>query len=81
MVLLAAVALFLAYLEWNYQVNAEQALEGLQPPGVETTPFDWDQARSESRVRMVFALIAGVASAVAGVLLLRSREHEALNAA
>lgn len=75
------MALFVAYLEWNYQVNGQDVLEGVQPPGAESLPFDWDQARSDSRVRMVLALIAGVASAVAGVLLLRSRKHESLNAA
>ena len=80
LILLAVVALFLAHLEWNFQVNGQDVVEGVKPPGAESAPFDWGQARTASRVRMAFALIAGAASAIAGVVLLRSRKEGAVRA-
>jgi gamma-glutamyl:cysteine ligase YbdK (ATP-grasp superfamily) len=76
LIALAVAAPFWAGLEWWYQSNGQQVLDGMPPADASTMPVDWDQERQQSQVRMALALIVAAASSVSGVLLLKRRSRE-----
>jgi hypothetical protein len=76
LIALAVAALLWAGLEWWYQGNGQQVLDGMAPSDSSTIPVDWDQERQQSQVRMALALIVAAATAVSGVLVLKRRSRE-----
>jgi len=71
LIALAGAALLWAGLEWWYQSNGQQVLEGFAPDGVSTIPVEWERERQQSQIRMAVAVLGGAAMFVGGLALLK----------
>jgi hypothetical protein len=71
LIALAVAALLWAGLEWWYQSNGQQVMDGVAPDGVTTIPVEWDQERRQSQIRMAVAVLGAAAMSLGGVALLK----------
>ncbi|MGE3811906.1 MAG: hypothetical protein AB7I24_10180 [Candidatus Nanopelagicales bacterium] len=71
LIALAVAALLWTGLEWWYQSDGQQVVDGFAPDGVSPIPVEWDQERQQSQLRMAVAVLGAAAMIVEGVALLK----------